>query len=105
MLSGSSHASILCSLYEDINEERISGYSKYKNKNVPTTIAKKAKIPMTYSFRIPLQLTKIKILKTMIIHIPVSGCIMIKNNGGNSTFAICQSNNKSSLCVGFGCSF
>lgn len=82
LLSGSNHASILCSLYEDINEARILGYSKYKNKKVPTTITIKAKIPIIYSLRIPLQQTKMKILNTIIIQTPVSGCIIIKNNGG-----------------------
>ena len=105
LLSGSNHASILCSLYEDINEARILGYSKYKNKKVPTTITIKAKIPIIYSLRIPLQQTKMKILNTIIIQTPVSGCIIIKNNGGNNIFAISHNNIKSSLCVGFGCAF
>ena len=57
-----------------------------------------------FQFEYTLQV-KIKILKTIIIHTPVSGCIIIKNNGGNNIFAISHNNIKSSLCVGFGCAF
>ena len=52
LLSGSNQASILCSLYEDINEARILGYSKYKNKKIIQQILGTIATIITSSFSI-----------------------------------------------------